>query len=422
VIVKLPFGDEHVPLDLRGFRVRALAPSAPPGRDPSKLAETALENPVFGPPLAEIGRGRKTATVIVPDATRKTDLPSVLPILIEHLTRAGIEDRSITVLVANGTHPPVGPESLTELLGPLSPSIRIAQHESRATNLVTVGEIRPGLPLRLHPSAVETDFLVTVGAVRHHYFAGFGGGPKMVFPGVSGHTEIQANHALVLDPGTDGAARHPGCEPGVLVGNPVAEEIRRGVSLRSPEFALCLVEGRDGGIAWAGAGPWQQAFEAAVDRVRTWFQVPLGRRYNLMVASSGGAPTDDTLIQAHKSLDAACRFLEPGGEMLWVASLAGGLGSPAMAPFVENPTPARILEKLSREWVQYGHTTLRIVEKSSRYRVRLCSNIDSDVALRLGFEPIQDPDSVIEEWRERHQGESVAVMASGAVYPRPRGA
>ncbi|MEJ2583190.1 MAG: lactate racemase domain-containing protein, partial [Acidobacteriota bacterium] len=108
MIVKLPFGDEHVPLDLRGFRVRALTPSAPSGRDPSELTKAALENPVVGPPLAESARGRKTATVIVPDATRKAALPLVLPVVIEHLTRAGIEDRSITVLVATGTHPPVG--------------------------------------------------------------------------------------------------------------------------------------------------------------------------------------------------------------------------------------------------------------------------------------------------------------------------
>jgi hypothetical protein len=93
-----------------------------------------------------------------------------------------------------------------------------------------------------------------------------------------------------------------------------------------------------------------------------------------------------------------------------------------MAPFVEDPTPTRILEKLAREWVQYGHTTLRIVEKTSRYRIRLFSNIGSEVAVRLGCEPIKDPDSVVEEWRERHPGESVAVMASGTVYPRPQGA
>jgi nickel-dependent lactate racemase len=204
----------------------------------------------------------------------------------------------------------------------------------------------------------------------------------------------------------------------VLEGNPVADEIRRAAGLRPPDLALCLVEGREGGVAWAGAGPWKIAFESAVEQVRAWFEVSAGDRFELMVAGSGGIPTDTTLIQAHKSLDAACRFLEPGGELLWLASLDGGLGSDEMAPFVDDPTPEAILAKLSTRWVQYGHTTLRIVEKTSRHRVRLHSRPDPIVAERLGFEPIANPETQLERWRERHPGARIGVMAAGLVYPR----
>jgi nickel-dependent lactate racemase len=357
-------------------------------------------------------------TVIVPDATRKASLPEVLPVVIERLRRAGIEDGAITILTANGTHPAVGAEAITSLVGPLPRSVRVIEHDCRDPELVGLGDIVPGRPLRLHPSAVECGCLITVGTVRHHYFAGFGGGPKMVFPGVGGYEEIQANHSLVLDLSGDHADRHPGCEPGVLNGNPVAEEIRRAAALRPPDIALCLVEGRKGGVAWAGAGPWDIAFQAAVERVRMWFEVPLQERFDLMVAGSGGSPTDSTLIQAHKGLDAACRFLKPGGELLWAASLDGGLGSREMAPFVDDPTPESILARLSTCWVQYGHTTLRIVEKTSHYRVHLYSHISPDVAIRLGFEPLSDPDSLLGLWRERQPGSQVGVMATGAVYPR----
>ena len=418
MIVKLPFANDHLPLDLRGFRVRALAPSAPPGGDAGGLAAAALEKPLAGPSLVDIARGRKSATVIVPDITRKASLPYVLPVILDRLRGAGIEDASITVLVANGTHPAVGPDAVASLVGPLPPSVRVSEHDSRDPDLVGVGELRPGMPVRLHPSAVRSECLITIGTVRHHYFAGFGGGPKMVFPGVGGYQEIQANHALVLDVTGSQKVRHPRCEPGVLDGNPVAEEIHRAAELRPPDFALCLVEGCEGGVAWAGAGPWATAFEAAVGRVRTWFEVLPEPRFELMVASSGGAPTDTTLIQAHKSLDAVCRFLEPGGELLWVASLDGGLGSEEMAPFVSDPTPTAILDRLSKRYVQYGHTTLRIVEKTLRHRVQLYSRLEHDVAARLGFEPLASPETVVDRWRERNPGARVGVMAAGVVYPR----
>jgi nickel-dependent lactate racemase len=418
VIVKLPFAAGRLALDLRGFRVRALAASAPSGRDAAKLASTALDQPLGGPPLVDIARGRATATVIVPDSTRKASLPEVLPVVIERLQRAGIDGRSITVLVANGTHPAVGPAAVASLVGPLPESIRVVEHDSRASELVRVGDLRPGLSVGLHPAAVESECLITVGTVRHHYFAGFGGGPKMVFPGVGGYREIQANHGLVLDLSGDQVVRHPRCEPGVVEGNPVAEEIGRAASLRPPDLSLCLVEGREGGIAWAGAGPWQVAFEAAIERVRAWFEVPLQERFDLMVASSGGSPTDTTLIQAHKGLDAACRFLQPGGELLWLASLDGGLGANEMEPFVDDPDPESILDRLSKRWVQYGHTTLRIVEKTARHRVHLHSRIAPEVAARLGFERLVDPETLLDRWRERHPGTRVGVMAAGAVFPR----
>ena len=421
MIVKLPFGSDRLNVDLRGLRVRALAPTAPRGvEDVRSLIGGALHTPLAGPSLEGLARGHRSVTVIVPDATRKAGLPEVLPVVLEHLHRGGIADDSITVLLANGTHPAVGSDGVADLIGAAAGRVRTIEHESRVGgNLVTVGELRPGVPLRLNRNAVASDLLLTVAMVRHHYFAGFGGGPKMVFPGVAGYEEIQANHSLVLSPSNGNWERHPNCEPGVLSGNPVADEITRAADLYPPDCSLCLVEGQGGGIAWAGAGPWRAAFDGAVDKVRTWFETAPGTPFDLMVACGGGAPSDRTLIQGHKSLDAACRFLAPGGEILYVAALDGGLGSEDMAPFIDDPRPAAILDRLAQGWVQYGHTTLRLIEKTSRHRVRLHSHLDPNLARRLGFEPVSDPEAVIEEWRRDHPGAQVGVMAGTAVYPCP---
>jgi nickel-dependent lactate racemase len=378
----------------------------------------ALDRPLDGQPLETLAQGRRQATVIVPDATRRAALPEVLPQVLRRLERGGVRTSSINILVACGTHPPADPESLRQLLGPLPPEVRVLQHDSRDEGaLVAVGELRPGLPLRLHREVVNCDLLVTVGTVRHHYFAGFGGGPKMVFPGVGGHQEIQANHSLVLRRTNGEWERHPKCEPGVIDGNPVAEEIARAVDLRPPELALCLVEDGFGEVAWAESGTWRTAFTAAVDRVRGWYEIPRPSPFDLMVACGGGSPADQTLIQAHKGLDAACRFLAPGGKILYLASLEGGAGSEAMEEFLADPRPEVILRKLGESWVQYGHTTLRLVEKTSAYTVHLHAHLDHALAERLGFDCVADPAAVVGAWREEFPGATVGVMASGAVYP-----
>ncbi len=421
MIVKLAFGRDQLAVDLRGLRVRPLTCSAPPGTpDPEAVVVSAVDKPLQGPSLTRLAAGRRKVCLIVPDATRRADLPRVLPALLGRLAAADVAAHETTILIACGTHPAVGDAAARRLLGAVPDGVRILEHDSRDNAvLVPVGELRPGTPLRLHRAAVECDLLVTVGTVRHHYFAGFGGGPKMVFPGVAGHDEIQSNHALVLTGTGDNAVRRrAGCEPGQLVGNPVAEEIAHAVSQHPPDLAVCLVAGANGGIAWAVAGPWQTSFDAAVDTVRAWYEITAEGPFRLMVTSAGGHPSDSTLIQAHKALDAACRFLAPGGELLLCAKLDDGLGSPAMEPFVDDPRQEAILAALSESWVQYGHTTLRIVEKTSSFRVRLVSDLDPEVARRLGFEPESDPAAVIDDWRARHTGTTVGVMPSGDVFPR----
>ena len=421
MIVKLPFGRDTRAVDLREFRVRTVAPSAPPGRqDCSAIVARAMDEPTDGLSFAEMASRRSSLTIVVPDGSRFAALGQVLPVALDRAIAAGVPASAITVLLALGTHPPMSEAAVEVLLGPLPRGVQKVQHRSRDRSvLVPVGDLASGLHVRLNRAVIDADFVMTIGAVRHHYFAGFGGGGKLVFPGVAGYEEIQSNHSRVMRRDESGVLhRHPGCEPGLLAGNPVAEEIAAAVELHPPDFSLCLVPGSDGRIARAIAGMWHTAFDRAVDCVRDWYEVGSMPRSRLAVASAGGDPSDATLIQAHKALDASCRFLEPGGELLFFADLGGGSGSPDMDPFVEDPRPEVIMDELDRRWIQYGHTTLRIVEKTSTFRVHLVSRLDPNVAGRLGFRPVDDPAKVVERWRERHAGASVTVLPGQVVYPR----
>ena len=421
MIVKLPFASDALAVDLRGLRVRPLASTAPPGApDLRQLVGRALDRPLDGPPLVELARGRPDATVVVPDATRRIELAAVLPAFLARLARAGLPDRRVSVLVACGTHPVLDEAALASIVGPLPAGMRVVQHDARdEAALVSAGTLPDGTEVRLHRLVAEAALLFTIGGVRHHYFAGFGGGPKMVFPGVAGYREIQSNHARVLRQRGGQLERDPGCEPGVLEGNPVAEEIAAAADFRPPDCALCLVPGSDGRPAFAAAGPWRVAFAAAVEKARSWYEVAAGR-FRLVVASAGGAPSDATLIQAHKGLDAACRFLDEGGEVLFAADLSGGSGSTDMKPFLDDPRPSVIMQRLAERWVQYGHTTLRLVGLTARHRVHLVSRLDDALAQRLGFHLVSEPSAVVDGWRRERGGDTVAVIAGQPVFPRGR--
>ncbi len=418
MILRLPYGRDVLNADLRGLHCHALEPHAPHhAHDAATLVAHALDHPEGTAPLAELARGRRAATVLVPDATRRAWLPEVLPVVLARLGAAGMPDEAIAVLVACGTHPPAPEDELRGLLGALPEGVRVLQHEARDEHsLVEVGKVPSGMAIRLHRAAVEADLLIAVSTVQHHYFAGFGGGPKMVFPGVAGYAETQTNHAQVIDLASSPPRRNPACEPGLLDGNPIAEEIRAATALRPPHLALLMVAGGGGRPGWAAAGDLDRVFPAACQVVRDWYEITAGP-FGKLVVSAGGYPTDHTLIQAHKALEAACRFAEPGAEVLFVAACDGGSGSPDMEPFLADPRPGAVAARLARHYVQYGHTTLRLLEKTARFHISVVTQLGVAVAERLGLHPVGDPEIVLDRWREESPGATVGLMAGATVYP-----
>jgi len=419
VILRLPYGRELLTADLRHLRVRDLRPATPKHVPPvAHLVDHALDRPTQGPPLAELARGRRRVTVLVPDATRKAWLPGVLPVVCARLFNAGVRPEAVTVLVACGTHPGVSDEALRSLLGELPTGVRALQHDARDTSeLVEVGTLSSGQPIRLNRAALEADLLVAVSTVQHHYFAGFGGGPKLVFPGVAGYEETQANHGKVIDLASDPPRRHPRCEPGVLEGNPVAEEIAAAASLHPPDFTLLMVAGGAGTPAWAAGGPLHVTYPHACAHVRAWFETEAGP-FRRLVVCAGGFPSDHTLIQAHKALDAACRFAAPDAEVLFVAACRGGAGSPDMEPFLADPRAAAIVARLVDKYVQYGHTTLRLVEKTGTFRVVAKTELPAALVERLGMSVVENIAEVLNRWREETPAETIGLMDGPAVYPR----
>ncbi len=418
MILRLRYGTSLLTANLRGLRCQELKPRTTHTALPlSELVRSALEQPLTGLPLAALAAGRQRAVVLVPDATRSASLPDVLPAVLERLASAGIPSESTTVLVACGTHPPVSASEVSALVGLLPPGVAIVQHNAHdGLAHYPAGTLPTGLPVRLNRLLHEADLVVAISKVQHHYFAGFGGGPKLVFPGVAGYEEVQINHGRVLDLAATPPQRHPACEPGRLAGNPVAEEIAVAAALRPPDYALLLVDGAEGKPVWSAGGPLEAAFPAACERARALFEVE-GGPFDRIVVSAGGAPRDHTLIQAHKALDAACRFARSGAEVVFVSACAGGTGSPAMEPFLADPRPERILAMLAEHYVQYGHTTLRLVEKTARFRITMISALPTELVARLGMTPGGDLAAVFDRWRAEAPGATVAVFPGPPVYP-----
>jgi len=212
----------------------------------------------------------KSVCLLIPDGTRSCPLALLLSAV--HRALHGRVTR-LTVLIALGTHAPMGEAELAAHLPPL-PDVTVLNHAwwepSTFASVGTItadrveelsgGLLRQEVDVRLNRAVVEHDIALVVGPVFPHEVVGFSGGDKYFFPGVAGAEIIDLSHwlgALITSVeiiGTRGIT-------------PVRALIHEAASLiPSVRRALCVVvESGSGRLHAVSYGTPEAAWAAAAD-------------------------------------------------------------------------------------------------------------------------------------------------------------
>ena len=390
--IQLPYGSSTLSanLDFVSRPRQLLPPDLGDLPDPVAATREVLENPLGTEPLREIlHRGERT-TIVVPDASRMAGQRVYLPVLIDVLNQCGIADRDITILIATGSHALPTDEEKRELVGEeVAARVRVLAHDCRDADAnVRLGRTAAGVPVIIDQAVVKAERLIVTGTVWFHYFAGFGGGPKLVNPGCAAYETIVANHAFTLDPERVGL--HPNCRPGQTEGNPVFEDLLDSLKFVTVDFSLQTVVGKGGKLVQIWGGDIRQVHRTAAEFLLQHATVPAQGPFPLVVASAGGDPYDINLVQAHKSLVNATRFAREGGVIVWLAECRGGAGSWGLEQSLQYPDPETLYRNLRQEFVLNGNTALSLMLKARAYNVILVSDLPPDWVRRLGITPASD--------------------------------
>lgn len=314
-----PIGDlpsALVPLIRRGARLFAPPNARALGvvpRPTIELCRAALAAPIGAPPIASLVGPAGSVVVIVSDATR--DEPRVEMFAAVRDALAHLSDARITLMIASGTHAPRPAETALprELLDRHPVLVHDGQDLAACVELGTTAE---GTRVRVHRALVEADLVVSLGRVRPHYFAGFSGGAKGVFPGCGYGLDIRQNHQLKAD----SSARL-----GRLDDNRCRLDMEAAAALLpTPTYLLNVVADCDHGAVDAVAGHLVAAHREAARRAERWFAVTAPRAP--IVVTSDRPPVTSSLYQASKLLPPAGAVLEAGGTVVLVADCAEGTG------------------------------------------------------------------------------------------------
>ncbi|MFC0012205.1 nickel-dependent lactate racemase [Devosia nitrariae] len=328
--LSLVFGRGDLPITLpQGAQPTVIRKARlPVYADPGKAVLDALDSPVNAPPLAQLALGRKSACILICDITRPVPNRLFLRPVVETMVMAGIPLDHIIILVATGLHRPNLGEELAELVGDpwVLEHVRVLNHDARnPDDLIDLGHTAGrDTPISVNRHFLNAELRLATGLVEPHFMAGWSGGRKVVAPGVAGHETIRTFHSARF-------MEDPLAIQCNLVGNPLHEEQLEIVRRIGEIHAINTVIDGERRLAFVNFGEIISSHLAAVDFIAAATQIPVPRRFQTVVTSSGGYPLDKTYYQTIKSMVTPLDILAPGGTLIVASQCSEGMGSTEFA-------------------------------------------------------------------------------------------
>ncbi len=369
----LKYGDREFRVNLPDDQIKLVLEPNPvelPRGTPSQLIESALDNPIGTDRIEDIVKPGEKICIIISDSTRSWQNPGMIAgVLLDRLGKIGIRDEDIIIISARGTHRAQSDDELRTLVtDKIYDRVKVVDHNSTDEDKLTyMGTTSRGTPVKLNSIATNSDRVILIGAVLHHFLAGFSGGRKSVIPGIAARETVQANHSLSLNMGL-GSGGNPLVKSGSLEENPLQLDMLEGALMLNPCFIINVVVDDNYKTLKAFAGDMEKAHLEACRLVDKMNSVTIIRRYPVVIASAGGYPKDMNVYQPLKTLCHMLECIEPGGIMIMLSESREGFGSPETEKQITGYDNMLDREKALRESYSIGaHTGYLYADTAEKY-------------------------------------------------------
>ena len=256
----------------------------PPGFQKPPLDDegvaAALAEPIGCPTLGRLAEGAREVVIVFDDMTRPTPVSRVLPWVLGPLEEAGIPPGNVRFIPALGMHGAMGNIDFRKKLGDAVVEKYPIYNHNPYENCEYLGETPTGLPVYLNREFMYCDLRIGIGCITPHVHTGFGGGGKLILPGISGAQTIKAFHGEVAQRGPHTLGL------GKTEGNVMAEEIRHVVGMSGLQVKIdALLNGR-GEITDLFVGSPLQEHEAGVEEARRHYATPSVSGMDIVVSNA----------------------------------------------------------------------------------------------------------------------------------------
>jgi len=416
--IELPYGKGFQETEISNERINGVLEASieeyQPEDDQLTIVKKAMKNPIDSKKLKELAVGKDKVVILISDHTRPVPSKYILPLMLKEI-REGNPDADITLLVATGCHRGTTKE---ELIGKIGENIykneKIYIHDcDDESMLVTLDEKLPsGGNIIVNKLAAEADLLVAEGFIEPHFFAGYSGGRKSVFPGCCSRKAVMYNHnAEFID--------SEYARTGNLENNPIHKDMIAAAKALGLVYIVNVVINSDKEVIHAVAGDLEKAHEAGTE----WLKGKAGvdkRLADIAITSNGGYPLDQNIYQAVKSMTAAEATVKDGGVIIVSAESSDGTGGDAFYnAFVNEPDTERLYqsfldtpkeETIPDQWESQILCRVLLKTKAIIY----ISDLDDEIVKTFHMIPVKTLDEAMEKANELMGNDSsVTVIPNG---------
>lgn len=385
---------------------------------------------------------RQKVLVLIPDHTRTIPLPQLFRYLVEILH----DTSQLDFMVALGTHPPLSEAHLQQLVGITAEErqttyrhVGLLNHAwDSANTLATIAtlpqsQIQELAGDRWHPTlggdvavninraVLAYDHIIILGPTFPHEVAGFSGGAKYFFPGISGPDMINVTHWLGALAGVRGTIG--------LKETPVRAMIHAAAAhIPTPTTLIALVVVGQG-LAGMFIGNYLTAWGAAADlssqRHIIWVDKPFKR------VLSCAPPMYDELWTAGKAMYKLEPALAEGGELIIYAPHLNVVSHVHGRYIYE--IGYHVLPYFLQQWDKFKHIPLGVLAHSTHVRgngrfhngieypnakVTLATQLPPQDCAKLALGYLNPTDIDVTQWQGREVEGILCVPKAGEMLYR----
>jgi nickel-dependent lactate racemase len=301
----------------------------------NKLTKEALNKPIQSPALNDLLSPTDSIAIIIEDLTRTSPKRLILKVVLDNLNEIGIPEKNINIIIATGTHRGLKYEELESAFSrDLLYRYAFSNHDCRASDLVPIGMLKTGCEVKINRKVFNADFRIGIGSISPHPMNGFGGGGKIIFPGVTDFYSTLEHHLKWTF--------HKGTGLGKLKENFFYDEVNSMARAGKLNFIINTVLNQSDEVDEIVCGDFKQAHLKGIGRSRAIISHRFPKKSDLTIITSFPYFEGPQIV---KPLIPASMVTKEGGCIILVADCTGNL-------------PDEFIDSFESFHSKYGHNLL----------------------------------------------------------------